>query len=196
MPTMLRVTAVWSGFPGAPGYSNFFFDSALIAGPSVQPAVDKTKLFLSGIAPTVPVAISMAVLPTVAEIDAETGAQTDEHTAGTAPTVTPGTGIGVWAAATGACIQWKTSSFVGGRRLRGRTFVVPMAAAAYAADGTLADATLTSLRNAADALRNDAVGPSVKLGVWHRPVAGVGGSFAPVTGSTVSDRVAILTSRR
>lgn len=29
---MTRVTAVWSGFPGAPGYTNFFFEGPTAPG--------------------------------------------------------------------------------------------------------------------------------------------------------------------
>lgn len=196
MAKMLRVTAVWNGFPGAPGYSNFYFDSAIVAGPSVQPAYDKTRTFFSGIAGTLPPSVNIAVLPTVAEIDAANGAQTDEFSITTPGANIAGSGGTSYAGPSGACIQWKTSTFVNGRRLRGRTFVVPLAAGAYETDGTLTAQVLTFIRNAADALRNDAVGPSVKLGVWHRPVGGAGGTFAPVTASSVTDRVAVLTSRR
>lgn len=101
------------------------------------------------------------------------------------------------AAGVGACIGWTTGGIVSGkkgpRRLRGRTFLVPIAKNAFDADGTLDPVVLQTIQNLAAGIM--ASGP---LAVWHRPtkLAPAGGSSYAVLSSTVHDKVAFLSSRR
>ena len=101
------------------------------------------------------------------------------------------------AAGVGACIGWTTGGIVNGtkgpRKLRGRTFLVPLSASAYQADGTLAPERITDLSALAAAFR--AAGP---LAVWHRPttLGGSDGNSYGVISHKVRDKVAVLRSRR
>lgn len=96
------------------------------------------------------------------------------------------------AAGVGACVTWNTGLIVAGRRLRGRTFLVPLSTQAYDNDGTLTLAAQTALENFGTALL--AVGG---LGVWHRPTAaGNDGAASGVTSFRLRDKVAVLRSRR
>lgn len=116
----------------------------------------------------------------------------------TAP-VGPGMGgaAGGIAAGVGACIGWSTGGIVNGtkgpRRLRGRTFIVPLATMAYDTDGTLTTVAMTKLENFAAALQ--AAGP---LAIWHRPtvLAPSGGNSYGVGAHRIRDKVAVLRSRR
>lgn len=101
------------------------------------------------------------------------------------------------AAGVGACIGWSTGGIVNGskgpRKLRGRTYIVPLPVDAYENNGTLGAGTLTNLTTLASAIM--AAGP---LAVWHRPsspTATDGNSYA-VLSAKVRDRVAFLSSRR
>lgn len=101
------------------------------------------------------------------------------------------------AAGVGACITWTTGGIVPGkkgpRRLRGRTFLVPLSTSTYESNGTLTSGALTGLQALADALK--ASGP---LGIWHRPsslTAADGNSYG-VQSARVRDKVAYLSSRR
>lgn len=121
------------------------------------------------------------------------------------PSPKQGTNAGASAGPAGAVCTWLTGSILDGTRLRGRTFIVPMGISAYDQDGTLNPGTLLTLQNAASNLVAAAVGNMV---VWHRPIkAGTftrkgvpvpprAGGYSVVTGSRVSDRVAVLRSRR
>lgn len=97
----------------------------------------------------------------------------------------------------GACIGWTTGGIVNGtkgpRRLRGRTFLVPLCAGNYDADGTFKPDQMLSLQSLANALQ--AAGP---LAVWHRPTTkgGSDGTSAGVISNRVRDKVAFLSSRR
>lgn len=97
----------------------------------------------------------------------------------------------------GACISWTTGGIVmgkkGPRKLRGRTFIVPLHAGCYQPDGTLDTVVLGNLQTLADAIRTS--GP---LAVWHRPTApgATDGNSYGVLSARVRDHVAFLSSRR
>ena len=107
------------------------------------------------------------------------------------------TGSAPNAAGVGACIGWTTGGIVNGtkgpRKLRGRTFLVPLSGAVYDGDGTITPASLVSLQSLANALQ--ASGP---LAIWHRPssaTASDGNSYGVIS-NKVRDKVAYLSSRR
>lgn len=106
---------------------------------------------------------------------------------------TTGGGVATAPAGVGACVTWKTGGIIDGRRLRGRTFLVPLCTGAYQSDGTLSDTTYAALNTFAAAMM--AVGP---LAVWHRPSTpgGSDGNSYGVTSYIAKDKVAYLSSRR
>lgn len=97
----------------------------------------------------------------------------------------------------GACIGWNTGGIVNGtkgpRRLRGRTFLVPLHAGCYGPDGTIGSTVLPGIQTFANALQ--ASGP---LAVWHRPSSATAtdGTSYGVISNRVRDHVAFLSSRR
>jgi hypothetical protein len=97
------------------------------------------------------------------------------------------------AAGVGACVTWHTGQIVNARRLRGRTFLVPLSTFAYDAQGTLTTAQQTALNAFGTAM----VGTTT-LGVWHRPTTpgGSDGTSGGVISYTLRDHVAFLGSRR
>lgn len=108
-----------------------------------------------------------------------------------------GTSDGRIAAGVGACIGWTTGGIVvgtkGPRKLRGRTFLVPLGSSSYGPDGTLGDGTLTACQAVGAGLM--AAGP---LAVWHRPnptISQPGNSYGVIS-AKVRDKVAFLSSRR
>jgi hypothetical protein len=90
------------------------------------------------------------------------------------------------------------------RRVRGRTFIVPIGGASLAGDGTLDATKQGNIQSAANTLVASAAA-TVQLVIWSRPFPGDpnnGGSFArdgsshPVKSALVRDKVAMLRSRR
>jgi hypothetical protein len=142
-----------------------------------------------------------SILSTGVSIDIPNTGEKIEDTTGVLDSVwtsTGGTPVvgaagGVVAAGVGACITWKTGGIIDGRRLRGRTFIVPLSSTAYEANGTLTTAALTALNNFGTSML--ASGP---LAVWHRPTseAAADGNSYGVVAFSVRDKVAFLSSRR
>lgn len=102
-------------------------------------------------------------------------------------------GLNTSAAGVGGCITWKTGQVVHGRRLQGRTFIVPLHTDAYDSSGLIKASAKTTLGSFANALQ--ASGP---LAVWHRPTTkgGSDGTSYGVSSNRVMSKVATLRSRR
>lgn len=126
------------------------------------------------------------------QINDTTGELTGVWTAtGSGPIL--GTGTAYSAAGVGGCVTWNTGGIVNGRRLKGRTFLVPLGVQQYDSDGTLQTGTTTALNAYATAMM--ASGP---LAVWHRPTSAgaADGTSYGVLSFRVRDKVAFLSSRR
>lgn len=188
----------WTGFMGSPGYTNMYF---LDPDPISQAGLDQTALrlhnFWDSIEPFLPLSVRVNLPSILEHIDTATGELLDELPFEPG-TVIAGTGSSTFSAPSGACINWNTSGIVNGRRLRGRTFIVPLSDAAYQSDGTIVDTSRTNLQAIANTYADASVGLGIDGAIWHRPTSpgAADGAAAGITSATVGDRVAILKSRR
>lgn len=193
MTTLNRLVVTWTGGGAVgDGVSVLHFDGSDNAAPPV--AAVKAAL---GLYPLLfPANVTLTVPGTGDRIDDTTGNLTGTWTASGGGSVTMAN-TGGYAAGVGACITWTTGGIVSGtkgpRRLRGRTFLVPLAGPVYQGDGTITNSELAKLQEIANAIQ--ASGP---LAVWHRPttVGGSDGNSYGVVSATVRDKVAFLSSRR
>jgi len=124
-------------------------------------------------------------------LDETTGTLTGSWTDGTAQAGT-GTNTGTPVPdASQALVQWRTVTITNGRFLRGRTFI-PSVALSQVVGGNLQAPAVTVIQNAANALIASGAG----LVVWHRPIAGSGGSHDAVSTASVWTEFAVLRRRR
>ena len=196
MVNMHRSRFVWTGWGGANGYTNFYGVGGQAAQAFATAAWDFMKAVAAiGVSPGTALNQNMRITqdPFVTTIDDATG---DE---GGLIAVTPGATIAgastqAMAAPAGLVVNWITPNFIKGRRLRGKTYLVPLAVSCYDSVGTLADTYRSQVISNAQAFIATTTGPLV----WHRPttVGGSDGSSTLATTATVNDRVAMLTSRR
>lgn len=198
MTDMAKVTVNWSGFIGGPGFTNLYFRAAA-GGAITQGVADaataKVHTWLTAWLGALPMNVTVTVDPSVEVVNDADGVLSAFFT--TAPGAgRPGTGAGGYAAASGACINWYTTGIRFGRRVRGRSFMVPLYGGAFSTDGTIDDSKLSGFRTATSAMISTV--DAAELAVWNRPlktVPGSGGSHV-VTASTIPDKAAILSSRR
>lgn len=185
MANFYRYRVGWNGLPGLPGVSNFYF-----SGP-VDPAPDLHTLF-SAIATHFPTGLTWTFPVQGDTLNDQTGQLVGNWTSAGAAAVSPSGGTNYTAAA-GALIRWTTSTFIGGRHVIGKTFLVPLVSGQYD-NGTILDTAVTAFQTAVDAWHSSTAGADQV--VWNRPRAGVPGGQSAVTGAVVPDKVAILRSRR
>lgn len=198
MASLAKITVNWAGWAGAPGYTNLYFRNAtpgIIDQAVVDDAITKVEAWKNDFDQDLPTGLSVTTDPSVEEINDATGALQGFWT-GTPGAGTSGSATGVYSNATGFCIAWSTNTVRNTRRMRGRTFVVPIGSSGLDTAGTLAGTRLTAWRTAANALRAS-TGAS-RLVIWGRPTApgASDGVSAEVTSSNIVDKTAILSSRR
>jgi hypothetical protein len=199
MANVSTVTAVWSGFSGGPGYSRLNFleisdaTTANAAGAAVRAFFDALKIYWLS-------TWTVSVQTVVQTKDLATGDLVNEVTMSTAPTGVVGTlaPSTVYAGGSGFVVDWVTGQFWSGRKVRGRTFIVP-AVGVYSNDGTISTAVQNTATAAGNALVADA---TTNLCVWAKkfndedPPQQTSGAAFTVTGTTVPDRAAQLRTRR
>jgi len=161
-----------------------------------SPPVAAIKTAFNTFAPELPSGVTLTIPGSGDKIDDTTGDLAGVWSATGAGTVT-GSGGPSSAAGVGAVIGWTTGGIVTGshgpRKLRGRTFLVPLTSTAYGNDGLLKSTDQAACLTLATALM--AAGP---LAVWHRPTTASSsdGNSYGVISAKVRPKVAILTSRR
>lgn len=185
MVNIHRVRVALSGFPGGPGVSTFYAtDGAALLAP--------LRAFYQSRRPNFPTDVTFHFESVGDIIDPLTGNLTGTWT-GTDPGDVVGTDSGIYSAPSGLVVTWLTGDVLDGRRLRGRTFMVPLAGDCYDLTGSIAAAVLTAWLGDAAAL---VAASTPNFVVWHRPGAGHAGGYSAVIGSSIADKAAILTSRR
>lgn len=192
-----RVRCLWQNWPGSPGYTNFYTSVSLS---NVAPFAT----FFDAIKTLVPSALTITV-PNSGDIINEATGQIQNVWTGTGGATITGTGSGAYAGPTGAVAEWLTTGIVAGRRVQGKTYLVPLAGLATDASGSISTTALGTLTTAAAGLQT-ALGN--QFVVWSRPFEpdanrvppdtrpARAGSSWPVIGSRVPDLSAVMRSRR
>lgn len=187
MATLSRCRVVLTGAAvTGGGLATFYVDSS---GGALKSALDT---FWNGLRSAMPNNLSIVVPDGGEELDSATGSLVGVWSAGT-PTTMAGSGGTTYAQGVGARVVWNTNGITRGRRVKGATYLVPLATAMYGNDGTIDNGIITSFNNSCNTLVTALAGG---LGIWTRPVGGAGGVFHPVITGSAPDRVSWLRSRR
>lgn len=150
------------------------------------------KTFWTSVAAIMSGYVTLTVPNSGDQFDAATGALVGVWTAGTAGTITGG-GTGAYAGGVGACVTWQTSLIHNARKVRGRTFIVPLAANQYDTDGSLASGAVSTINGAAATLLSS-LGTAGRI--YARPTLTVPGDGGTIVSGAVKDHVSWLRSRR
>lgn len=200
MPFEYRVEWAGTAMTG-PGVSVFHGRSTVggLGSDTAQDLADRCRAFFDALKATVPVGISWTFPNEVTElqtgIDETTGVAgtlLDVHSV-TPPAVVTSSGASAsHSRPSGGRLDWNTDAVVAGRRLRGRTYIVPLAGGQYDTSGTLTTACMGVLTTAGAGYFNAGVFTDAQPVVWSR----THGILADITGASVDDRASILRSRR
>lgn len=184
--TLNRARLTWSGWTGAPGYSNFYFSSATTN-------MGALNTFFSTIENYLPNGVHVVVPSSGDQIDEAVGGITGTWT-GTGGASHGGfAGSGNFSAITGFVCDWHTSLLVAGRRVLGKTFIVPCYPSAFDSTGQVASSTKTAVETAMATMISSYAGA---MKVWTRPRVSIAGAGATITSGTVPLIPVQLTSRR
>jgi hypothetical protein len=195
--TIAKHVCTWTGFTGQPGYSVFYQNNS-VGNPN------PLQTFWAAIALYFPPVVTITTPATGELIDETTGKMTGVWGAGVQSAVV-GTGLTSYVPNAGAQIKWGTGNFRNGRRVWGRTFLVPFAASQFGTGGVIASTATAAIQTAASTLITSFAGSMV---IWTRPVYKPGalpddppvlvraGALNPVVSATVPSKPATLSARR
>lgn len=197
MTALARVRVALTGFPGGPGVATFYgLDGGVLSADLQTFFSTAGTLFMSNVTIQIP--------PGGDIIEDTTGVITGSWAGAVFPP-SHGAGTGAYAAPAGVLIEWLTATILDGKRVRGRTFFVPVGTANYTADGQIVASDVVNLTANGNTLATFSPGNFV---IWHRPrlaraatlrlkaLTAHPGGHAPVTGTRVDPKVTVLRSRR
>jgi hypothetical protein len=188
-----QLTARWNGFTGSPGWIRMKFLGELNVA-DANTAAANFRSFLVQLSTLGPAGSSITFDTAVGIYDND-GSQTGEVTLSVVPAAISCTGAGAYAGGAGAVINWTTGAFHLGRKVRGRTFLVPLTQGAFQTDGTLASTVQGNIQSAGVTFANSSPSPVV-FSQKPNGSGGVSSLISVISGATVPDRTAILRSRR
>lgn len=191
---------VWADFPGAPGLSQFAVTLPDVA--TLSSAISALSTAFSNLAGYLPSGLTLHFPGDVEIFEAETGTLMDAETV-TGGMQVAGTATGSMVSAGGAAVTWLTNSIQNGRRVRGRTFIVPSTETMFDTDGSLSAGALSALNGfGQDIVDYTASASTSRLAVWGRPRDASESrpakpfSLAAITNFSVTDQMAVLRGRR
>ena len=211
MTVIARVKLEWTGFNGGPGYSIFHMrdfglqDVGNWTNVEAAAAAAKVEAWADGVRSIVAPPVRLKVLSDVEIINEQNGELENVVNAGIRNQMqNPAPGVGGYSGASGAVVTWRTAGVRNGRRIKGRTFIVPCYAAAFQEDGTLSPAARLQLEASSQNLI--AAEGTPDMGVYARPVKTknpdgsttitADGQWFFCTSVSVPDMAAVLRSRR
>ena len=147
---MKRTDAVMTGVGGSPWYSSMYWDPGNVGTPA-QDCIDAAMAFWNTVKSGQENAVLGEVQAEVTTIDVATGNPTavEVGTAGTWVGVVDGE---LLPRATQGLARWLTGEYVGGRQVRGRTFVPGWTESNNDVDGTPSAAAIGFIQSAIDAV--------------------------------------------
>jgi|1186.fasta_scaffold137204_1 hypothetical protein len=183
-----KVRAVWTNFPGAPGYTTVYSASP------PTPTLGALRGLFDALKAYIPANTTITFPNSGDIIDETTGFTTGGWSSTTVANVlSTASASANYAGNAGACITWRTNNIVNKRRPLGRSYIVPLVSVAFDTNGSLSPAFLIAIQAAADAAITAA---GTGFVIWSRPNGGRPGTTSSVTSASIADVSASLKSRR
>jgi len=185
--TVREICTDWIGPQGSGMTSVMFFDA------TTSVATQRTGLqaFWTAWKANLSNQYSYTIRTTGRDLDTTTGGLFASWSEATVKTGTGTVAVQPVADHTQVLVQWHTNAIVGGRFLRGRTFV-PGLTVGTVINGNINSASIGTMNGYGTSL----IASGAAFGVWHRPTAGAGGFFDPAVTCTVWPELAVLRRRR
>ncbi len=163
------------GDVGGIGVSRFRFvrqDAGNITGSDANAAAAAARGLFNALTAQTPAAVTWVCGAQVNIYDSASGLVQGPLVVTSLPGTVTGSASGNYPAGMGIRVNWKTSTPVGRRLLRGATFIVPMASAAFTSTGAVSPAIVSSVNGAAAAYLTAMTTATLYPVVWHRPRKG------------------------
>lgn len=185
-----------ANWPGAPGVMTFYLGSGVTDFTPI-------RTFCNSLTGVMPNGLSFSFPTTVDVFNEANGQLTGSLPATTLATVSSSVTAAAYSGTSGALVRWNTGLIQAGKRVAGRTYVVPLAGSNYDTNGSLSTTCIGLIQGAANTLLTSLTDG---LKVWSRPVTadatktppvvGRAGAIATVISAAVPDLAVVMRSRR
>jgi hypothetical protein len=175
-----------TGHPGAPYFSTMYFGG--VGNVAAGEAAAAVREYWDGIKGFINSGLQIQVQPEQEDVDPVTGNILDEYT--NVQAVVAATGNAPLPFSTQGLHRWRTNTFIGGKRIAGRTFIPNLANDAQL--NAVPSAGFLAALNTEGGILLAAGGPTNQFGVWSRK----NGSFHEATSQSPWTNFAVLRSRR
>lgn len=203
---MLRVRVPSAGWAGGPGLNTFYFVATVENANTATICVDRVHAALLNLDSIWSNGHTMQVSGEVDQIDSITGDITNTFSVASPALLGPSvTAADELPPATASQVEWVTSTFLAGRRLRGRAYLSPLNRNMFGPLGTIPNASLPPLEAFAGAIVLP-LSTDPDMVVWRRPRkaqplhvpprAARPGATGKVTSWIIPTKFAVLKSRR
>lgn len=193
---MFRVRVATTGWQGGPGLQTYYYSHPDQTAANALIVVDHVRAKIAANSRAWAKGVAVQVSGDVDVITAATGEITDTLSVLQPASVTNTEATDTLApTAVAMLLRLTTATFVGGRRVRGRSFISPISQASNSITGD-PSAFFIGVIGALGAGLATAPSNGALMVVWHRPLAGAGGLACQVTGTSCSPKFAVLRSRR
>ena len=186
MPTLREINTQWV-LPGGNATTVMWFDNATAVA-TQRTAIHALFTSLKTLQATT---TSYTIDTAGREVDEATGQLVNAWSEASAKTGTGTGGANQISDADQILVQWRTTTILGSRFLRGRTFL-PGISTVQLSNGNVLAAAIT----AATAAGNTFAGSGAGFVVYHRPTSGSGGFAGSVSACTTWSEFAVLRKRR
>lgn len=188
------IRTTWNGGIGGEGLTQLAVGGS---GAQLDEALEAVHGFWTSIAGWIPNEYSLRVETLVEHYDEASGDLTGDYQSPITLAPVNGINAGEYHAAAGGRIDWRTSSIRFGRRVRGRTFLVPIGANNFSTGGSMATSWITGAQGYANSLLSNLESAGCPLQVWSRPSEKHPvGAISKVVAASVPQKAAILSGRR
>lgn len=183
-----QYVARWTGGRIGSGATILHFES-IGSGTAAQSIATATRALFASLATYLPNDVAVTFDAEVLEIS-NSGVLLGSYSVTPGAAVT-GSGTGSWANGSGALVRHNTGSIIGGKRIYGRTFLVPMIGAAFENNGEVTAGAITAIGTAFSTFRSSVSGVGANHAVWSR----VNAATVPVASSVCLPRPTVLGTR-
>lgn len=187
---VLESRIVWTVPGGGVGYS-VFHHLGVGSQPKADAITTALRALITAVLPSIPNEVSMVPDSEVRELSTIDGSLISTWAVNPGA-VQQGSNAGNFMGAAGLRVDADTNIIVAGRRLRGRTYWVPVASAAFSTGGAVLPAQQTLFVNAMNAFRASVAAVAAEPAVWSR----THGVAYQVSTYSVPALGAVLRSRR
>lgn len=190
-----RYNVEWAIPNAGPSISVFHFGH--VGQQSPEAAVTALREAFFAVRTYLPDEVTISFPPGYSELQNQTGQVVDFGSI-TPPAPVIGTNSNAWAGGAGVRLVWDTNVVARGRRVRGSTFLVPMAQAAFSNSGVVSPAAVTAINTAFNTYLSTAAASATRPMIYTRPLPGEPGSGSGnhITAVNTAVRPATLRKRK